>query len=178
VIPVVTAPTADNGAAFAEQLRAQFSAAPGWNGGRYYKSNSMREFMTELRITTLKRYGIEAQLAPLYRDPPARKAAIRAMAAKWAAEFDPNSMIALARARSHYDAARDFAKIRARVLYVLSRTDKLFPPEIAPAVMAQLEAAGVDARYFEIDSDKGHLASGADAQKWAPTLAEFLARLA
>jgi homoserine O-acetyltransferase len=177
VIPVVTSPVADNGAAFAEQLRAQFAAAPGWSGGRYYEADSMRSFMTELRITTLKRYGIEAQLAQLYPDTAAREAAIRTMAAKWAAEFDPNSMIALARARSHYDAAKDFGKIRARVLYVLSRTDKLFPPGIAPAVMAKLGAAGVDARYFEIDSDNGHLASGADWQKWAPALAEFLARL-
>jgi homoserine O-acetyltransferase len=177
VIPVVTAPTAKNGAEFAEQLRAQFSAAPGWNGGRYYKSNSMRAFMTEFRIATLERYGIEAQLAPLFPEPAARKATVRAMAEKWASEFDPNSLIALARARSHYDAAKDFAKIRTRVLYVLSRTDKLFPPEIAPAVIAQLEGAGVDARYFEIASDKGHLASGADAHKWAPVLTEFLARV-
>ena len=65
-------------------------------------------------------------------------------------------MIALARARSHYNAEKDFAKIRAKVLYVLSRTDKLFPPSIAPDVMAKLKAARVDATYFEIDSDKGH----------------------
>jgi homoserine O-acetyltransferase len=178
VIPVVTSPVADDGAAFAEQLRAQFASAPGWNGGRYYQGNSMRAFMTELRFTTLKRYGIESQLAPLYPDAAAREAAIRTLAGKWAAEFDPNSMIALARARSHYDVEKDFANIRARLLYVLSRTDKIFPPNIAPAVMARLAAAGVDARYYQIDSDKGHLASGADWQKWAPVLAEFLARLA
>ena len=54
------------------------------------------------------------------------------------------------------------------MLYVLSRTDQLFPPSIAPAVMQQLQAAGVDARYFEIDSELGHMASGHDARKWAP----------
>lgn len=177
VIPVVTSPVAENGAAFAEQLRAQFESAPGWNGGRYYRANSMRGFMTELRIATLKRYGIEAQLTAQFPDSAAREAAIRTLAEKWAAEFDPNSMLALARARAHYNAAKDFAKIRARVLYVLSRTDKLFPPAIAPAVMEQLKVAEVNARYFEIDSDKGHLASGADCQKWAPVLAEFLAQL-
>jgi homoserine O-acetyltransferase len=85
-------------------------------------------------------------------------------------------MIALGQARSHYDAQKDFAKIRAKVLYVLSRTDKLFPPSIAPEVMAKLKAAGVDATYFEIDSDKGHLASGADWQKWDGVLREFLQR--
>jgi len=63
------------------------------------------------------------------------------------------------------------------VLYVLSRTDVLFPPSIAPGVMARLAAVGVDATYVEIDSDFGHLASGADAAKWTPALRAFLGRL-
>jgi len=60
---------------------------------------------------------------------------------------------------------------------VLSRTDKVFPPSIAPAVMEKLRAAGVDATYVEIDSDFGHMASSRDAAKWAPALQAFLARL-
>jgi len=44
-------------------------------------------------------------------------------------------------------------------------------------VMDSLRKAGVDATYFEIDSDKGHLASGADAAKWAPALREFMRRV-
>jgi homoserine O-acetyltransferase len=32
----------------------------------------------------------------------------------------------------------------------------------------------VDATYVEIDSDFGHLASGADCAKWAPALRAFL----
>ena len=63
------------------------------------------------------------------------------------------------------------------MLYALSRTDKLFPPSLAPDVMAKLSAAGVDARYVEIDTEFGHSASGADWPKWAPALAEFLASL-
>src|SRR5258708_21314515 len=127
-------------------------------------------FMTELRVATLKRYGIEAELAPRFPDPAKREAVIQQLAEPWARSFDPNSMIALAQARSHYNAEKDFAKIRAKVLYVLSRTDKLFPPSIAPDVMAKLKAAGVDATYFDIDSDKGHLPTGADCQRCDPTL--------
>ena len=41
----------------------------------------------------------------------------------------------------------------------------------------QLKAAGVDADYFEIDSENGHLASGVDADKWAPALRAFMAEL-
>jgi homoserine O-acetyltransferase/O-succinyltransferase len=44
-------------------------------------------------------------------------------------------------------------------------------------VMDQLHASGVAATYVEIDSDLGHLASGLDADKWAPALKAFLAGL-
>jgi homoserine O-acetyltransferase len=40
--------------------------------------------------------------------------------------------------------------------------------------MASLHDAGVEASYFEIDSELGHLASGADAAKWAPALRELM----
>ena len=63
------------------------------------------------------------------------------------------------------------------MLYVLSRTDRLFPPELAPVVMHGLKTAGVDADYFLLDSDYGHSASGRDAHKWAPRLREFMESL-
>ena len=81
--------------------------------------------------------------------------------------FDGNSLVTLRKASVKFDAAKDFHKMKAKVLYVLSRTDKVFPPSIAPEVMAQLKAAKVDADYFEIDSEFGHSASGLDAAKWA-----------
>jgi homoserine O-acetyltransferase/O-succinyltransferase len=63
------------------------------------------------------------------------------------------------------------------VLFVLSRTDQLFPPDIAPGVMAGLKAASVEADYFLLDSDYGHSASGLDAHKWAPRLRQFIESL-
>ena len=60
---------------------------------------------------------------------------------------------------------------------MLSRSDALFPPSLAPGVMDGLKQAGVDATYFEIDSEHGHLASGADADKWAPALRAFMTKL-
>jgi homoserine O-acetyltransferase len=177
IVPVVTAPNATDGNRMVADLRARFAEAPGWNGGHHYGNTTMLAFMTELRVATLKRYGIEAELAPQYPDAATREAVIQKLAEGWAKVFDPNSLIALAQARSHYNAEKDFARIRAKILYVLSRTDKLFPPSIAPEVMAKLKAAGVDATYFEIDSDKGHLASGADWNKWARVLSAFLQRL-
>ncbi len=37
-----------------------------------------------------------------------------------------------------------------------------------------LAAAGVAARYFEIDSELGHSSSGPEHAKWSPVLREFL----
>ena len=91
--------------------------------------------------------------------------------------FDGNSLVVLRRASVNFDAEKDMSKIKAKVLYVISRTDKLFPPSIAPAVMDRLKAAGVTADYFEIDSELGHSASGLDAAKWAPRLKVFMATL-
>src|SRR5207249_2559890 len=72
---------------------------------------------------------------------------------------------------------RDFSRVRAKVLYVRSRTNKIFPPSIAPVVMDKLSRARVDAKYFEIDTELGHSASGPESAKWAPTLKEFIAGL-
>ena len=84
---------------------------------------------------------------------------MRAIASAWADVFDANSLFILGRAMEAYDITRHYDRIKVPVLYVLSRTDALFPPGLAPGVMASLKAAGVDAQYFEIDSDHGHLAS-------------------
>jgi homoserine O-acetyltransferase len=43
--------------------------------------------------------------------------------------------------------------------------------------MQALASAGVEARYFEIDSDLGHSASGPEHAKWSPVLRDFLAPL-
>jgi homoserine O-acetyltransferase len=83
-------------------------------------------------------------------------------------------MVTLRTAAVRFDAEREAAKIRARVLYVLSRTDKLFPPSLAPGVMGELERAGVSASYVEIDTELGHVASGPEWAKWGPALAAFL----
>ena len=39
-------------------------------------------------------------------------------------------------------------------------------------------AFGIDAEYFEIDTELGHSSGGPDAAKWAPRLAAFIKRLA
>lgn len=177
VVPVACAPKGSGGEQSVARLRERLARDPNWHEGWYYDRGGIIPTLTDIRIATLQRYGIDAVLATSSPDPEQRAARVRAQAETWAHAFDANSLVVLRKASVRFDAERDFAQIRAKVLYVLSRTDKVFPPAIAPAVMEKLRAAGVDAAYVEIDSDFGHLASGRDAAKWAPALQEFLARL-
>jgi homoserine O-acetyltransferase/O-succinyltransferase len=174
IVAVVTAPKGGGGPEAVETLRKRFATNPAWHGGWHYDRGGIVETMTAIRVETLQRYGTNEVLARTIADPAARDAELRRQAAAWAKEFDPNSLVALRKASVGFDAQRDFAKIRARVLYVLSRTDKLFPPSIAPGVMDALAKAGVQASYFEIDTELGHVASGHEWAKWGPTLQRFV----
>jgi homoserine O-acetyltransferase len=179
IAAVVTSPTVprERSAGNIERLTASLSKDPNWNGGDYYDRGGVPETMIRIRISTLKTYGIEARLGKTMSDPKQIEAAIRDEAARWAQGFDANSLIILAKALRGFDTVPRFGSIKAKVLYVLSRTDRLFPPELAAAVMPALNNAGVDADYFLLDSEYGHSASGLDAQKWAPRLRQFIESL-
>ena len=139
VVAVVTAPRGHGGQEAVDTL----ADAPGRRSG------------VERRLALRSRRDCRDDDGPARRDAPelrhpggpgarrsptppraTRRSVVRRAA--WAREFDPNSLLALRKASVVFDAERDFAKIRAKVLYVLSRTDKLFPPSLAPGVMDQL----------------------------------------
>jgi homoserine O-acetyltransferase len=177
LVAVVSAPKGSGGEASVTALIDTLAKDPNWNGGRYYDNGGITPTLVAMRVATLKRYGIDEQLAEKFPDKAEREAEIVRRATPWAKAFDGNSLVVLRRASVRFDAEKDFAKVKAKVLYVLSRTDKLFPPSIVPDVMAKMKAAGIAADYFEIDSDFGHSASGLDAAKWAPRLKTFMAGL-
>lgn len=158
-------------------LMQRLSTDPNWNDGWYYERGGITPTLTTIRMETLKRYGIEAVIGTDHLSPGQREARIRRQAEAWAREFDAHSLVVLRKASVRFDAQRDFNVIRAKVLYVISRTDQLFPPSMGARVMGRLQAAGVEATYVELDSNFGHLASGREADQWAPALQAFLERL-
>lgn len=157
-----------------ESIRAKLAADPAWNHG-HYSPGALVDTMATLREKTLRHYGVETALSAQGIEPSERDAALRAIARTWAKVFDPHSLLVLADAATTFDVSSLLYRLRARVLLVLSTTDTLFPPTLAPPIMAALRAAGVDASYEELHSPHGHLASGVDAAKWAPALARLLA---
>jgi homoserine O-acetyltransferase len=178
LVPVESAPRAQTPFDDTGLLR-RLAADPHWNGGQYYgESAGVRRTMTGLRIDTLRRYGAEQGLRAQGMGPQEIEADLLRQARPWADAFDAHSLLALGRAINRYDVTDRLGQIRARVLYLLSRTDGVFPPSLAPPVMDALRDAGVDARYAEIDTEHGHLGSDIDVARWAPRLSAFLDGLA
>lgn len=179
LVPVATAIRGRGTPESLDTLRDRFATCPGWNGGHYYgnpKGSGVIDELSKLRIETLTGYGVAKQLEDTIADPAERARKMKAMGDQWAEEFDANTMITLRGATITFDARPGVGKIEAPVLYALSRSDALFPPEIAPRTIDLLQQAGVDATYLEIDSDYGHRGPGVDWQKWAPDLKAFLDR--
>jgi homoserine O-acetyltransferase len=159
------------------QLIADLAGDPNWNGGWYYDKGGLPTALLKLRVATLKRYGMDARLAPEFPDPAAREVAIIKLARPWSKAFDGHSLVVLRRAATAFDVRNRLERIKAKVFYAISRTDVLFPPSIVPDVMARLRDARVDARYHPIDSELGHLAPGLDFAKWSEPLTAFMAEL-
>jgi homoserine O-acetyltransferase len=87
-------------------------------------------------------------------------------------------MVALRRAIGTFDITGDYSKLRnTKVLYVQSPSDKLFDITLSPGYVSDMRKAGIDITYVELPTNKGHMASHADAALWAPILGAFLKRL-
>ncbi len=177
IVPTVTAPRMRGGLDPIEALVRRLASDPNWNGGWYYENGGIGTVLEEIRYDTLVQYGQRELLAATVPDPARREAAIRATAKAWAATYDGHSLVVLRKAISRFDITAEYSKIKAKVLYVIAPNDKLFPGTIGPGYAADLRQAGVDITYVELVTDKGHLASHADAEQWAPMLRAFLGRL-
>ncbi|MDB5583118.1 MAG: putative acyltransferase [Bradyrhizobium sp.] len=157
-----------------EAIRQGLSKNPNWNDGDYYEQGNLIDTLVPMRIGMLTGYGVDTALTATYPDPDERRAVMRQRALAWAEDFDANALLVIMKAMGTHDVRAELGKMKARVLYILSRTDTIFPPTLAPEAFDRFYAAGVAASYFEIDSDNGHSAASVDADKWGDELRRFL----
>jgi len=161
----VTAPRAPGRLGGLEALQERLASDPNWNGGWYYENGGIPGTLEQIRYETLLNYGqgeAEAKVA----------------AKSWAKIYDGHSLVTLRRAIDGFDITKQYEQLKkTRVLYVISKTDKLFDLTDCAAHALDMRKAGVDLTYVEMPSDKGHMASHADAAMWAPILAAFLKQL-
>lgn len=161
----VTAPRAPDRLGGLEQLQKRLAGDPNWNGGWYYENGGIPGTLEQIRYETLLNYG-------------QKEAEAKVAAANWAKIYDGHSLVTLRRAIDGFDVTQQYDKVKqTRVLYVNSKTDKLFDLTVSLGHVMDMRKAGVDVTFVELPSDKGHLASHADAAMWAPILAAFIKSL-
>lgn len=159
----------------AEQVRQRLAEDPAWADGRYVDTpGSMVDSLTAMRVSTLTHYGLDADLKATMPAAEDRDAHIRELAREWAEEFDAGSLVTLMAACENFDVRDRLSHMTARLLIVISRTDGFFSPALAKEVAPAFDAAGLRWSYVELDSEKGHIASGADAHLWAEELRRFM----
>jgi homoserine O-acetyltransferase len=172
VVAAVGAPWHPGPPGTAAAILQSLEADAGWAGYCAGDREAMRPYLTAQRIKTLTLYGVDAELAPRIPDPAARAAEVARLAREWAEEFDPMSLVTLMRAAERFDVRPALPGIPAPVLFVLSRTDPMFSPALAREVSGLPGTAHFS--YVELDSEKGHFASGADAALWVDDLQRFM----
>jgi homoserine O-acetyltransferase len=178
VVPSVTAPRSPGGLDRLETLQKRLAGDPNWNGGWYYDNGGIAKTLEEIRFETLMTYGQNEILAETMPDPKARQAAIRVNAKAWAQIYDGHSMVVLRKAIGTFDITHQYDRLKQiKVLYVNSKTDKLFDIALCPGYVSDMRKVGVDVTYVELPSNKGHMASHADAALWAPILGAFMKSL-
>jgi homoserine O-acetyltransferase len=178
IAPSVTAPRTTGGLERLAALQARLASDPNWNGGWYYDNGGIKKVLAEIRFDTLSSYGQNEILAETIADPEKRKETMWANARAWAEVYDGHSMVTLRRAINTFDITGEYGKLSGtKVLYVNSKSDKLFDIALCPAYVSDMRKAGVDVTYVELPSNKGHMASHGDAALWAPILAAFMKSL-
>lgn len=156
-----------------EKLLDDLTENKNWNDGDYYDSGGMVDKLTEIRVKMLKSFGFEDKLEESL-DEASRQQMLLDTARDWALEFDMNSLITSMRAVANFNLEEDLDDIQAKVLYILCDSDEWFPSSIGKEVTSRLTEAGVDAKFFEVHSKKGHYATTEEPEKWVPEAKLFL----
>jgi homoserine O-acetyltransferase len=159
-----------------KNLIDDLSGNENWNDGDYYDSGGMEDKLTDIRINMLKSFGFEEKLDESL-DEASRQKILFDAAREWALEFDMNSLITSMQAVATFNVEQDLDKIRAKVLYILCDTDEWFPSRIGKEVTRNLTDVGVDAKFFEVHSNKGHYATTEEPEKWVPEAKKLLRSL-
>lgn len=98
-----------------------------------------------------------------------------------AAAADANNMLYMTRANVLFVAGTQgssvelqLKNIRAKTMVIQSRSDNLFPIDVAQAEVAQLQANGTQAEFVELDSIVGHLGGITEIAKVAEPIRRFI----
>ena len=186
----------DQAVAFNHCMRRAIMTDPNWRGGDYYDGEQPAAGLAVARMIGHITYLSESRLArqfdmrELHPWPePERDNYVRFEIEEYLDEegrklvhrFDANTYVCVSRAIDLHDISRGrgsmaeaLARIRARCLLIGISSDFLFPPQQVRDLADAMRSAGVDARYWEMDSGLGHDAFLEEQEKLAAPISAFL----
>jgi homoserine O-acetyltransferase len=129
------------GLAASLELVTLTALSPHWADRAFQRRPADQDFPTEAALENL--FAVEAALE--------QTAKARASLA------DANSFLRLAKAVQLFDVEAIKEKIKAKVLWIPAKEDKLLLPEYANRGVDQLRALGLNVQTTQIDTDGGHL---------------------
>jgi homoserine O-acetyltransferase len=170
--------------ALPERLREQLTLTrqvlqsdPEFKDGKYFPGKGPVRTLKALRLELLKRYYTRESLAQSHADSGHAERRLEAEAEAFANHFDANSYALLCGAYGGCDVGHVLDRIKARVLLVACSADEIAPPTRVRDTYHALSAAGVDAHYYELQSDRGPAALLKEAPRLRGPMGEFLSRL-
>jgi len=150
---------------------------PEYKEGFYRHGGGPLRTMKKLRLEYLRLvYGRE-YLAARYRDIDVAEKTLDEDAEAFAKAFDPNAWILMCMAYSGCDLTEYLPKVQAKVLLIAGASDVLAPPARVRETYHLLSAAGVQARYHEIQGASDHGALLTETRRINGPVRDFLRRL-
>ena len=133
--------------------------SPQWADRAFQRRPADRDFPTEAALENL--FAIES--------------ALQQTAMARAALADANSFLRLAKAVQLFDISALKDKIKAKILWIPAKADKLLFPEYAIRGVAELRALGLDVQTTQIETDGGHLDGLNEIKSKSKEIEAFLA---
>jgi homoserine O-acetyltransferase len=170
--------------ALPERLREQLTLArqvlssdPDFKEGKYYPERGPTRTLKKLRLEMLRLHYTKEALAASHADMAAAERRLESEADAFAQQFDANSYALLCGAYGGCDLSHLLSKISCRVLLVASSSDEIAPPTRVRDTYHALSAAGVQAHYHELQSDRGHSGLLKEATRLRAPIGEFMSGL-
>jgi homoserine O-acetyltransferase/O-succinyltransferase len=182
IVVAATAALTAQAIAFSEVGRQAILADPRWQGGDYLPGQGPNAGLSIARMLAMITYQSEEGMELRFARQPARQQNVTApsgftdLSERFDIEdylyyqgeslvkrFDANSYLYISRAMDLYDVSEGYSSIeealsrlRSKALFIGIRSDFLFPAARVRWLAEQVQAAGGDAIYAELDSPHGH----------------------
>ena len=199
IVVAATAALTAQGIAFSEVQRQAIMSDPRWQQGNFAPGEGPDAGLAIARMLAMITYQSEESMELRFSRREAQRADIASpgsfadLGKRFDVEsylyyqgqalvkrFDANSYLYISRAMDLYDVSEGYAsleaalrRVRSKALFLGIRSDFLFPAARVRWLAEQVNAAGGDAIYVELDSPHGHDAFLKEWQQMAAALDTF-----